>query len=124
MANFSVKAETNIVNGVVEDRGCTDILCLLIFMAFIGTMGVCTYYGYKNGNIDKYFAPLDGRDKFCGIDDGEDKYKDYPYLYFTKIEDNPNSYAQIFQYAVCVKKCPVKQSRLIECHPESMDQCN
>ncbi len=31
------------------DRGCTDILCCLIFLAFIVGMFGAGFYGYKNG---------------------------------------------------------------------------
>lgn len=34
-------------NGIQRDRGCTDILCLLLFWAFIGAMVFATNYGYK-----------------------------------------------------------------------------
>jgi len=44
MNNFKVENA-----GINRDRGCTDILCLLLLWAFIGAMGYATVYGYQNG---------------------------------------------------------------------------
>ena len=35
--------------GIERERCCTDILCLVIFWAFIGAMVYATAYGFKNG---------------------------------------------------------------------------
>ena len=35
--------------GLNMDRKPTDILMLLIFIAFVGAMGYLTHYGYKHG---------------------------------------------------------------------------
>ena len=47
-------------------RGCNDVLCLLLFFAFLGSMGFLTFYGYQNGNVAKLIAPLDADNNFCG----------------------------------------------------------
>lgn len=57
---------------------------LVIFFAFLGAMGYCTMYGYKHGNVKKLLAPLDGDNKFCGVDSG---YEDYPKLYITDFDE-------------------------------------
>lgn len=54
-------------NGVVRERGCKDILCLMVFVAFITAMVFCTIYGNKNGQLGKLMAPLDGDDMYCGF---------------------------------------------------------
>lgn len=36
--------------GPMEKRRCTDCLCLLVFIAFLGGMGWMTIDGYVNGN--------------------------------------------------------------------------
>jgi hypothetical protein len=43
-----------------EGRGCTDILCLIVFLAFIGAMGYATFYGFHNGDIERLIAPIAG----------------------------------------------------------------
>lgn len=44
--NFSVKHDD-----INRERGCNDLLCLIIFFIFIGSMGYLTFYGYQNGNV-------------------------------------------------------------------------
>ena len=41
-----------------NNRKCTDVLCCLIFTAFLGSMGFCTIYGYVKGNPGKLIAPI------------------------------------------------------------------
>ena len=78
--NFSISNSSGIKDGIVMDRGCSDCLCTIIFLAFIGLMCYVTFYGISNGNIRKLMAPLDRNDNFCGID----TYRDYPNLYVTQ----------------------------------------
>jgi hypothetical protein len=67
LTDFSV-ANSGIKDGLNTDRTCTDVLCLIVFAAFLFSMGFCTFYGYKNGNVNTLIAPLDGDKNFCGID--------------------------------------------------------
>lgn len=48
--------DDDLANGPVQRRGCTDILCLLIFIAFIVGMFIITGYA-----IDKGHPELIGR---------------------------------------------------------------
>ena len=48
---FSVRNDTPIKDGIVHERGCTDVLCLLIFFAFLGSMGYLAHVGYAHGNF-------------------------------------------------------------------------
>jgi len=83
--NFNVK-NSGINNGLVENRGCTDIFCLIIFLAFLGSLGYATYYGNANGNVAKLLAPvyydIDGNPQLCGA---KDDFKKNKYLYFTDL---------------------------------------
>lgn len=97
---FSVKDCSHIKDGIVKERKVTDFLCLVLFLAFFGTMGACTMYGFKKGDVEKYIAPLDRDNHFCGIDAG---FEDYPKLYLTSLFGTPQ---QIFGSGVCIKKCP------------------
>jgi len=56
--NFN--APIDLRSGVKRDRGCTDILCLLLFFAFIGAMTYCCILGLKDGHTSKIIAPVDG----------------------------------------------------------------
>ena len=96
--------KTEFDGGIKMDRGCTDILCLVIFWSFIGAMVYLTSYGFKNGQINKLTAPIDASGNFCGFDD----MKDYPKMILTtfhpaNIQDIPNS-------GVCVKECPAEKN--------------
>jgi hypothetical protein len=31
-------------NGINQDRGCTDFLCLIVFLVFLGAMGALTVF--------------------------------------------------------------------------------
>lgn len=101
-------------NGVVKERGCKDILCLMVFAAFIAAMVFCTIYGNKHGQLAKLMAPLDGDDRFCGFetitDAGKVDLKAYPKLYITDLKlSTPKA---IFQNGVCVDKCPKKGDKM------------
>mgnify|MGYP006893281288 CR=1 FL=1 len=78
MDGFTIAGNSNIKDGVVKERRVTDFMCLILFLVFIGAMAACTLFGFKNGDVDKYIAPLDGNDHFCGIDAG---YEDFPKLF-------------------------------------------
>ena len=70
-------------NGPVADRGCTDILCCLIFIAFIVVFVGVGGYGYSNGDPIRLLTTWDYNGTGCGFDE---LTKDYPYLYFPAID--------------------------------------
>jgi hypothetical protein len=50
--NFSVKGNSPIDTGIVrEGRGCTDVCFLMVFLAFVGSMGYLTWLGNSKGNV-------------------------------------------------------------------------
>ena len=95
-ANFKVDFD----GGIKKDRGCTDILCLIIFWAFIGAMGFLTVYGFQNGKINKLTAPIDGAKNFCGFGPMEG----YPKMMLTNF--HPAELTDIPYSGVCIKECP------------------
>lgn len=97
LAEFNVKEA-----GINRDRGCTDIICLLLFWAFIGAMGYITVYGYKNGQVQKLTAPIDAGQNFCGF--GAMKGFDKMILTDFKL----SSGTSILKSGVCIKECPTK----------------
>jgi hypothetical protein len=56
--------------------------------------------------MDRLLAPLDGNNRFCGIDA---EVKDFPRLYITDLSFGKPS--DIFKSAVCVKACPKKADK-------------
>jgi len=46
MKNFKVTDDgLNKETGYNKDRGCTDFLCLIIFLAFLGSLVGCSIWG-------------------------------------------------------------------------------
>jgi len=102
MDNFTVAGNSRIKDGCVTERPCKDVLCLIIFLAFICAMLAATLVGLKYGQIGKFLAPLDNKDNFCGYSDG---FKNQPNLYLTDLFGTPT---QILKSGVCVERCPEK----------------
>ena len=81
-------------NGPLLDRSCTDFLCTLLFMLFIGGFVVVAVFGFKHGDPKALFAPLDADGNFCGVSPG---FEAFGLLYFQDI-----AAADWLPYAVCV----------------------
>lgn len=96
MNNFSLKNNSNIEDGVVKERGCTDILCLGVFIVFLVGMFSVTSFCFAEGNVSKYLAPVDHNWHICGYSEG---FTDKPFLSFA------NSYTSPFDNSECVAKC-------------------
>ena len=45
--------------GPIADRGCTDLICFLLFIASVGLMWGIAIYGYKNGTPSRLTAAYD-----------------------------------------------------------------
>ena len=86
--------------GPIKNRGCTDIICLLLFLAFIGGWIAVGIYGFQNGNPTTLIYPSDSNGIICGRGD---RVRDRPKLLF-------------FDLSKCLKVsvnvalgCPTKQ---------------
>ena len=112
-AGFSLKGSA-MQDGLVKDRGCTDPLCLILFLAFVVSMGYLGYYGHANGDVERLIAPVDAALNLCGITPG---YEGYKKLYITDFS-SPNINT-IFASAVCVKACPTEVPFELDCVPNA-----
>jgi hypothetical protein len=68
------------------DRGCTDILCLLLYLSHWGVFFFVTFLGVSNGNPSKLYAPRDFRGEYCGAETNWNNglnLKDFPKLSYT-----------------------------------------
>jgi hypothetical protein len=108
-------------NGPVKDRGCTDVICCLLFVVFIVSMVGLSGWAMTKGNPMKLLTTFDQDSNACGIDDP--KYsagKDYPFLYFPALQEAAaaaaGGKADPFKYPICVKSCP-KETGPISCLP-------
>ena len=95
-----------------KPRRCTDVLCCILFTAFVTGMLVSAIYGYAAGEPWKLIAPIDGDNRVCGYDEA---VKDYPKLYIDNIIQAINDIDDAFAYGVCVKECPSSADSTIEC---------
>jgi len=117
MDNFKQNLDRNkYAEGIVKDRACTDVLCLVLFGVFVAAMIVNVIYCLNKGNISKYIAPASfyGTDgvlhesvpHLCGYDDDT---LEYPKLYltsFTASLNTPMRPGDIMSNGICLKKCP------------------
>lgn len=87
--------DPKMANGCVKERGCTDIICLGIFVIFLVGMFSLTSYCFAEGDVSKYLAPVDHNNNICGY--GDMKGKDY--LSFDILSSD------IFATGECVEKC-------------------
>lgn len=51
-------------NGPAKNRSCTDIICLLLFLVFLGGWGFVAYIGFTQGDIEKVRLRLLNFDSF------------------------------------------------------------
>jgi hypothetical protein len=75
-------------NGPLENRSCTDVLCCLVFIAFMAGMVGCVGYGFANGDPKKLGYAYDPEANGCGSSAtssatyGSKSYESYKYMYF------------------------------------------
>jgi hypothetical protein len=66
--SFQKGSDNDISNGPIQKRGCTDIVCLLLFLLhWVGFVGV-TVLGFQDGNPTKLYKPRDFRGDYCGVE--------------------------------------------------------
>lgn len=63
----------------MEERSCTDLLCLIIWFAFMGGFGFIAMQGYKKGDPTRLAYPYDPDHRACGH---SENVTDYPFIYF------------------------------------------
>lgn len=44
--------------GISKNRSCTDVICLLLFLVFLGGWGFVAFIGFRQGNIDKVWMAM------------------------------------------------------------------
>jgi len=84
-------------NGPMAKRVCRDVLCCLLFIAFIiGMIGIGAY-GYTKGKPSIIGRGYDSNGNMCGVTAG---YESHKYLYF------PIPFTGHLDTTVCLKSCP------------------
>ena len=100
------KENMKVVEGGIEwERSCTDVLCCLIFIAFIAAMLGVSGYALSTGDPMNIITPFDSDGNKCG-EVGTD-FENYPNKHFTSLlaAAGDTSNPSIFN-ADCVSKCP------------------
>ena len=90
-----------------ESRKCRDIICCIIFLAFLVGCIVVACLGFVKGHPSYLIYPYDEDGKACGHSSG---YKDYPYIYFYEVISNVKQLnASSVINGICVKECPTEK---------------
>ena len=95
-------------SGPNKSRGCTDIICCIVYLGFIGFWFAIGAVAFQNGNPTQLLLPTDSSGNVCG--DG--LFADKPYLmYFdvtkcTSLDGLITSNLQCPTYQTCVETCP------------------
>ncbi|XP_071948310.1 choline transporter-like protein 2 isoform X2 [Antedon mediterranea] len=96
-------------HGPIDNRSCTDVICCLLFLAFIVGMFVVGGYAWMNGDPRKLVYPTDYKGQICGITAGVEKK---PYLFFFDLLKCSSTLSS-FQLTcptkqICLEKCPTE----------------
>lgn len=70
-------------NGPTTNRGCTDILCCLIFTAFMALYIIIFFVGVTRGKPWLLVTPFDTDGNGCGYTAGFEAHK---YIYFYRVD--------------------------------------
>nr|XP_053656194.1 choline transporter-like protein 4 isoform X2 [Cherax quadricarinatus] len=91
--------------GPIKNRSCTDILCLLLFVAFLAGWGVVTVFAALHGDPSRLLYPTDSMGRVCGR--GELQNKSFLLFFDLTRCATPKVIATGCPTPqVCVEKCP------------------
>jgi len=74
---------------------------------FVAGSVYISIYALSTGDIKLMMTPTDAEGKLCGYE----KRKDYKFIYFASPDQS------YLWRTVCVKKCPTKNDKKLECYP-------
>ena len=115
--------------GPIMKRSCTDCICCLLFVLFIGGFIAGSGYGVMYGDPMKLTIGWDSDRNGCGITPG---FEDYKYLYWPNppdaslltdlaggadASDIVDGIMNILSQGTCVKECPLANSQPVQCIP-------
>lgn len=89
--------EQNLKVGPSLKRGCTDVICAIIFIAYIVAMVIFAVIGFSKGNLTNIARPYDSAGNACG----QGNALNFPFVYFPNLMLSKNSNS-----TVCVQSCP------------------
>ena len=76
--------------GLVWDRSCTDIICCIVFLAFMVAMLGVSGFAISNGDPMNIIAPFDSVGNKCGkelqgLPENITDFSEYKYKQFTRL---------------------------------------
>lgn len=110
--------------GPLSKRSCTDVFCLIIFVAFLVSWGFIGHYAVKNGDLDRLLVPTDSEGRKCGVDNEVVNKKYLLFFDLLKCIDPKVPLLGCSTPQICVSECP-KTSFFYEeraCSPNSIAQ--
>ncbi len=94
-----------------EDRKCTDIVFLVLFIALSVIIFGFAIYGWAAGHLHDLKTPYDPDGKACGKD-----FPDHRFIYFA------SPHHDSLNVTTCVKSCPKEGDTELDCQVNSMVQ--
>lgn len=90
--------------GPINKRSCTDVICLLLFLVFLGAWIAVAVYAFANGNPQRLIYPSNSDGEICGRGNYTEKAK----LLFFDLSRcaRLSSVTGCPTPQVCVKECP------------------
>jgi hypothetical protein len=86
VAKFRKDSEaTDVRNGPVKNRRCTDILCILLYILNWFVFLFVTLYGVQDGSPTKLYRPRDFKGEYCGLDQDQQYLRDRNLESFEKV---------------------------------------
>lgn len=113
----------------VKSHGCTDLICLVIFIIFIGLLVTLSVFAYSNGDPSSLILPHDSQGRVCGRDPGLEDRRYLFYFDITRCLSVLSAVSGCPTPQICVDSCPtftaVGESESIKefCDPFDANLC-
>uniref|UniRef100_A0A087Y3R0 Choline transporter-like protein n=1 Tax=Poecilia formosa TaxID=48698 RepID=A0A087Y3R0_POEFO len=112
----SRKFDPNFKGPIQDSRGCTDILCCLLFILFLFGYFAVGILAWSQGDPRKVIYPTDSRGQFCG--QAGTALEKKPFLFYFNILKCASPLVLLeFQCPtpqICVEKCPDRHLNLVK----------
>ncbi|XP_041368219.1 choline transporter-like protein 2 isoform X3 [Gigantopelta aegis] len=95
--------------GPIKNRSCTDVLCCILFLAFVGGLVAVAFFAYTYGDPKLLLYPVDSNGQLCGLGSHRGK----PNLFFFDLVKCGRMGPGVFLNGcptpqVCMSTCPQK----------------
>jgi len=111
-------------HGPIDDRRCTDVLCLTIFFVFWAGIAAVAFLAFTTGDPMALTYAYDQKGRACGVG----PQSDYPYLLFILPDASDSTDTDQFDISntICVSECPAtvpltaEEQRDFQCYTADM----